>query len=388
MATILLRANTTTGTPQNAPAAAAATMKEPLLAFGGFNSGGNLQAYTGGYDLIVSTGASGFAPLISPLRQVEMIGNQSIGGRKTFGLANIAISGGTPTQVLTTDGSGNLSWTTVTSGGNYTFGRGLTDTAGTIDLDVAGASAAALGGVFVAGAGPTGINLAGNGALSLVPAGTAQIGGVIVNPNTGLTMTGSVLFIDPATPAIATAGTDAIRPITAQVLQLGAAPGTLTTAAKTLVPAINELQAQIDALAGVQILVGTYNVATNALTPVANSPASAGALPPANVASQGWYVIVDVAGVGSGNAPAQPIGVGDWLVSTGTAWLHFDMHLDQLTAINVAITPIPNLVATNVQAALAALQADKLGPLLTDASLAGDGQTTALAVAVVDGGTF
>ena len=49
---------------------------------------------------------------------VGIAGNLNIGGQTDLGtVANVHISGGSATQVLTTDGAGNLSWQTVTSGG-------------------------------------------------------------------------------------------------------------------------------------------------------------------------------------------------------------------------------------------------------------------------------
>jgi hypothetical protein len=55
--------------------------------------------------------------LVSATRQVELAGAQTITGAKTIAVANLHITGGANNNILTTDGSGNLSFTAAPSGG-------------------------------------------------------------------------------------------------------------------------------------------------------------------------------------------------------------------------------------------------------------------------------
>jgi hypothetical protein len=83
---------------------------EMAYARGGYT---NAPAHTAGDDLIISYAGTNRV-LISPTRQVEINGYQTITGRKTFGLPNLSITGGAPNNVLATDGLGNLGWAPVT----------------------------------------------------------------------------------------------------------------------------------------------------------------------------------------------------------------------------------------------------------------------------------
>ena len=178
-----------------------------------------------------------------------------------------------------------------------------------------------------------------------------------------------------------------------------------TTATSTLVAAINETLERIVAMTGAIILVGTYNATTGQINPGFNSPAGPSgtpiAVPAAGAANQGWYAIVATAGPGgSANVPTTPGGyaVGDWILSSGAAWLHFQMNLGVINASSVTINAITydstTSTATNVQQALEELYSgDTLAGLVAvavdDISIKGDGLTaTPLYVDIVDGGTF
>lgn len=107
----------------------------------------------------------------------------------------------------------------------------------------------------------------------------------------------------------------------------------------------------VGAVEAVTKLAGSYNAAADLIRPV-QGVSVAGPLPAADPLNQGWYLIIETAGIGIGNAPPVEMSVGDWIISTGTAWVHLDLNLETVEAANVAVVPIPGLVATNVQAAL------------------------------------
>jgi hypothetical protein len=67
--------------------------------------------------LYIGTTPAGVLILVDSTRQVELTGAQTITGAKTISVANIKITGGAATNVLTTDGSGNLSWSAAPGGG-------------------------------------------------------------------------------------------------------------------------------------------------------------------------------------------------------------------------------------------------------------------------------
>jgi hypothetical protein len=340
MPTILLKGNTTAA-PVPRPAGVA--IREPIFARGGFDPG-DMPPHTGGNDLAINNGA-GVVPLVSPSRQVELIGAQRITGLKTFDLLSLSILGGAPGQVLTTNGAGALSWGAAAGPGGptYNFRRGLTETAGDVDLDIAGNAAGALGGVWIQPVAASGLDLAAGGELSLAVATAGRKGGVFVPDNNGLVLgangqltlaiaqagqlggvsvpaggglqlTGSALSVFAANRAEVSAGTDNAKPITALMLQLGPDPATLPTTAKTLVGAITEIHGVLARVSGVLTIVGTYDAAADDVLPITGSPLQPGALPPASAARLGFFLIVDTAGTGTGNAPPVAMVPGDMVV--------------------------------------------------------------------------
>ena len=137
MATILLRGNVTPGEVSIPSGPESPIPREPLFAFGGL---ADMNLAFGNSELAINISSGiGTIPLVSRRRQVELTGIQDVGGRKTFGLANISITGGLAGQVLTTVSPGNLGWANPSApGANYTFERGLTeDPPGTVSLNIA-----------------------------------------------------------------------------------------------------------------------------------------------------------------------------------------------------------------------------------------------------------
>ena len=159
---------------------------------------------------------------------------------------------------------------------------------------------------------------AGTGTITGVTAGTALSGG-------GTTGTVTLNAVVASNAQIA-AGTDILSLVSPGGLrsQLGADGATLVTAAKTVVPAINELISTIAALVGIVIFGGTYDAATNVGTYNGQGGIAAGTgpLPAAAAANGGTFLIVNVGGAGGGaNEPVDSMSPQDWLISDGIEWI-------------------------------------------------------------------
>ena len=367
MATILFRKSLATG-PVALPLPAVAARAEPFWAEGGFT---NLPLHAAaGNDLAVYDGTT-FAPLVSPQRQVELIGAQTITGPKTFSLASFLLGGGTAGQVLSTTGVGGaLQWIPPAVGGStYTFAIGLEENpAGTVNLlpptavEIGGvtvpagsglqatpagalsllpATAVNLGGVTVQTV-TSGLILSGAGALSLGEATNVQLGGITVPGGSALTLVAGALGMTVSNPAAIETGTDNTLPITPQGLrsQMGLPLADLETTAVTIVPAINELKVAVDALAGNLKFGGVYDVGANDVTPTTGSPFPAGNLVAATGAMTGWYLICSTpATIAPGPLPpAGEYAPGDWLiVDGGPAYVHLTLGATTLYVDNVSI---------------------------------------------------
>jgi len=307
-------------------------------------------------DLWVGDGSAAHL-LVGHDRQLEITGGaQTVNGLKTFATGatpSIAITGGTSGQVLSTNGSGVLSWVT-TAGAP-----------GTIAVEV-------------------------------------------VDPIDGDGTTATPLSLTMASGAQILAGTDTVFPIDSAGLrsQFGAAvtAANLGTTAATVVPAIHELAGRIVALTGAIIVTGSYNATTHQVHGV-RPPASPGlaenaALPAAAASNRGWLFLVSTAGTGVAPAPTVAMAVGDWVISNGTDWVHLSMGLTSIAGGNVSAIPPgatpPESGWTTVQLFLNGLHTQISNfttngfPVLTDGvSITGSGVTNdELEVATVDAGTF
>ena len=329
---------------------------EMAYARGGFS---NLPAHiVGANDLVMSDGAA-FNTLIGPTRQVELAGNQTINGVKTFAVdVNLNV---TPTQPL--------------HGTNKAYvDQAVANALVTSDeLTITGTGDVALpitlrGAAIFNGAG-SGLNFAA-GITNVLQASQTVFGGAAM-----------------ATDAEIITGTDDTLIITPRGLrtQNGLDAAALTTVAKTIVPAINEVWTHLLTISGIMILVGSYDVPANNVSPGTGGFIAAGPLPPASAANNGHYLIVNTSGVGTGNAPPVQMINGDWLYSDGTAWNQLSIAQPLQDASNVAVVP-PVLGQNNVQDALEALAIQTV--VVDNLSIIGDGVATALSVSVLDGGTW
>ncbi len=284
--------------------------------------------------LVIGDGAANHV-LVGPARQIEVDGNQTIkSGTKTWaagakiaiGVTDLFVTGGIANEVLTTDGAGNLTWA-APAASLSADGTTIVDNAGVLSVNVAGIA-----------------------------------DGITIKDSAG------VLAVNKAVTADVEAGTaDAF--VDTAVLKtdvLGAGLSTLTTTAKTVVPAINELKVEIAALTGVMIFAGTLDASTGAITAasgVPNVPANISAVDPTLTKNYVWIVTTEGSNVGTGNT--KPAFKQDWVASDGTKLVTLNYGLQTVVAANVGYTPGANVyaVGTNVQVAIDQLDVALRGPI-------------------------
>jgi hypothetical protein len=126
----------------------------------------------------------------------------------------------------------------------------------------------------------------------------------------------------------------------------------------------------ITIISGNLVLAGTYDASTNLLDSVTSEGSAAGftngqALPAPAATNQNYYVVVSTSGTGSGAAPSVALAPPDMLLSTGAGadftLIDVSNAIAGQTASNIAVTPAGNISATDVQAALQELDAEKPG---------------------------
>jgi len=444
-----------TGAPTPGTALAAG---EPAVAI---SAGGVADLYIGDGAIIHT--------LISEARQVEVTGNQSIAGNKTFTGAIIAadpshleLGGGAAGDVLSTDGAGALDWIAPPKGVEIGATAPASPDAGDVwfnttnnELRVWNGSAWIVPNITVAAAAPsapstgklwynttTHVLSVWNGTAWAPttgnrvhfdapgpPAGTHVTGDIWFSPGgpqywsgsawvlatlpgftgvateppiSGNGVVGTPLGVTTATAAQIATGTNDVYPIDSAGLrtQLGLDADDLDTTAKTVVPAINELHSdlgdlsdQLAAVTGALRFVGNYDADANEVVSADAGTLTVGdPLPAASTANEGWFVIVTEPGTGTAPAPAVAMQIGDWIVSTGAAWIHVPLYHAAITAANVGVTAIDSQTWTNVQQALQGIfnLANAPASVLADGvSIVGTGVTgDELEVATVDGGTY
>lgn len=291
----------------------------------------------GANELIIGDGTATHV-LVSALRQLELIGNQTVtSGTKTFAagakialaVADLKVSGGTAGQILTTDGAGNLTWGTPSATGPAPDGTTIVDN--------------------------------GDGTMSVAVGGIADGVTVVEDAN-------GKLAVNKAVTADVNAGT-ADKFVDTALLKtdvLGAALTALTTNAKTVVPAINELYNTMTAMSGGIIFAGTLDASTGDITAasgVANVPANISAVVPADCKNYFWIVTKDGSNVGTGNTV--PAIRQDWVACDGTKLVTLNYAMQNVAAVNVSYDEGTNVnvVGTNVQEALDSIETALLGPI-------------------------
>jgi hypothetical protein len=313
-----------------ATAVAVPTLLEGELAYakGGFTGGAAANG------LVIGDGTA-HQVLIGSNRQVELAGAQTITGNKTFGagaklaiaIADLLVSGGAAGQTIVTDGAGNLTFGAASGPSNTGDGTTIIDN--------------------------------GDGTLSVAVGGIAD--GVTIIDSSGK------LAVNKAVTADVEAGT-ANKFVDTALLKtdvLGGGLSTLTTTAKTLVPAINELQSNFAMVAGGIIYAGTLDASTGDITPasnVANVPANIADVDPALTKNYFWIVTVagsvtGVTGVSAGKA--------DWVGCDGVKLAVLPLGPTTVVASDVAYDATGNAIitATDVQGALDQVEVALLAPI-------------------------
>ena len=135
--------------------------------------------------------------------------------------------------------------------------------------------------------------------------------------------------------------------------------------------------------AGEIIYAGTFDASAAAGVGEVASVTTAGsaigltvgsALPAASETNNRYYLVVSVGGtITSGNAPNTALAAPDMILSNGTTWEEIDVSTSvtgATQASNITVTPTGGIQSTNVQAALAELDSEKIGA--TGATITGD----------------
>lgn len=161
----------------------------------------------------------------------------------------------------------------------------------------------------------------------------------------------------------------------------------------------NQLNSKVDALIGANVLAGTYNAATGTVSTVT----PAGALyftvgqqaPAATSVPDNYYLLVTIAGnSGPPGAVIPPTGVqsGDWFVvereaGVASAWVTIDFQNNAVAAVNVSLSNVSGLSATNVQDGIQQLETKAENSVTSITASASDGLTVTLTPAGANGRT-
>ena len=115
------------------------------------------------------------------------------------------------------------------------------------------------------------------------------------------------------------------------------------------------------------VFAGTYDASTNLVASVTSDGSAVGltvgaALPAASNANNRYYLVVSEPGTGTAPAPTVALSPPDIILSNGSAWTEIDVSqtITSQVASNVGFTPVGDISATNVQAALQEVDSEKL----------------------------
>ena len=121
------------------------------------------------------------------------------------------------------------------------------------------------------------------------------------------------------------------------------------------------MDTRISALSQSLTLGGTYNAATDTVAAIAGQGFTNGPLPAAAAGNANKYLIINATGTGIGNAAGLgTLESGNWIYSTGSAWVELTINTGTIAAAQVTCTPTGATGATNVDAAIAELTSEKV----------------------------
>jgi len=119
--------------------------------------------------------------------------------------------------------------------------------------------------------------------------------------------------------------------------------------------------------AGEIVFSGTYDASTNLVNSVTADGAAIGlvvgsGLPAAGASNRSYYVVVSQSGTGTAPAPIVTLEPPDILLSNGTTWVLLEVSetVTAQLASNVQFTATGDIISTNVQAAIAEVDSEKL----------------------------
>ena len=358
---------------------------------------------------------------------VDVQGHVTVGAAVTAADLPIAVSGTvgvmSPGTGLSVTGGGVVNHTNsvtagTTSGITFDAQGHITTTTALVGGDLPVATSGVIGGVRPG----TGLTVDGSGIINVSAATNAELGGVIVGSDFGVT-TGTISLVTQGgltagtytkatfnSKGIATGGSTltagdipnlAATQITTGTFDVARFATNSITGAKlanTSTALFGDTQptAQytgqlyfnslsrdiyiwdsnvwqpIGISVGEIVFAGTFNASTGAGTGLVSSVTAEGtaigltvgsALPAAAAANNRYYLVVNEPGtVTSGNAPNVSLSPPDFILSNGAQWTEIDVSqtFTSVNASQVAFTPFGSLSATHVQAALEELDTEKL----------------------------
>lgn len=306
-------------------------------------------------------GAGGIVTLVSPTRQVELDGAQTITGAKTISIGLLHITGGAAGDTLRTDGAGGLSWVAgagafpeAPATGQLYLRNGQTTSwvaLNTADLNFSGnvtingfgvvPDAPADGTLYARGNESwvriSGLGGGGGSAFPEAPADGQLYGRTGLSqswlptlPLAGGTMQGNLILVGP--------------PNSSSPVNQAATKG------------------YVDArITGALQFVGVMDGATGLCDYTTSSGHTDGPLIAAASAAD-QYVIVSVAGTVPAGSPiaGQVVGIGDWVISDGADWFVIPVGSMTVLASEVAVSPAV-FGQDNVQSALEYIATHGLG---------------------------
>lgn len=315
----------------------------------------------GGQPVRLYGGAGGVVPLVSPTRQVELAGAQTITGAKTIDIGLLHLTGGHAGDTIRTDGNGNISFVAGAGGfpeapatGQLYLRNGQTTSwvaLNTANINFTGSVTingfgvvpdAPADGTLYARANESWVRISGTagGGGSAFPEAPAdgQLYGrtglsqswLPTLPLAGGTMQGNLILVGPPNSS--------------------SPPNQAAT------------KGYVDArITGALQFVGAIDGTTGLVNYTTSSGHTDGPLIAATAAAD-QYVICSVAGTVPAGSPiaGQVLGVGDWVISDGTEWFVIPVGSMAINASEVIVTPTV-FGQDNVQSALEYISTNGLG---------------------------
>lgn len=296
-------------------------------------------------------GDSGVVNIVGPSRQVYLALDQTIVGNKTIDVDLLHIEGGAPGYILSTNGTGGLSW--VPGDGS------LPSPGGTVTGDINFTGDVTINGIPVVADAPADgrLYVRGNESWIILPwttdggAGTGPGGGVPEAPSVANVLYGRTGVGGGSwQPVLPMSGGNLVGPLVLDGPPTAVSP-----------PNAAATKGYVDALiTGALQFLGTMDATTGIVTYTTSSGYAPGQLVPASIAKD-QYVLVAVAGtVPGGPIAGQTVGVLDWIISDGVVWRIFRHTQIDMLASNVELNP-PFFGQTDVQGAFDYIETTGIG---------------------------